>query len=148
MDQNERMRLQKQYEHYADGQILAMLGDGADAFVEGAYGLLEDEARRRGLSLDPRGQESVLKDPQLQGASAHGIDTQPAALVEIIVINDDADKKTVAALLEQTDIPYNFLNISVRGKELPVALMVDEERIDEAIKHMQQVPLSGSIVLW
>ncbi|MFA6385119.1 MAG: hypothetical protein WCY10_07130, partial [Candidatus Omnitrophota bacterium] len=53
MEQNERMRLKKQYEQYADAQILEMLEDGAGAFVAAANALLEEEAQIRGISPRP-----------------------------------------------------------------------------------------------
>jgi hypothetical protein len=148
MDQNERMRLKKQYEQYADGQILAMLGDGPDAFVEGAYSLLQEEAKRRAISLEQAGEQKAQKqEAQEQGEPA--IDqAQPETFVEILIINNDSDKQSAASLMEPTDIPYNFLNISVSSKDLPVSLMVDQRRMDEAIALLRELNFAGSIALW
>jgi hypothetical protein len=148
MEQNERMRLKKQYEQYADAQILSMLEDGPDAFVAGAYALLEEEATLRGISLksEPVGvDQKVGSSPEpLAGDGA----TQPEAFVEIMVVNHETDQRSVVSRMDSTDIPYHFMRISVTGKDLPVALMVDERRIDEAVGHLQQMSLEGSIVLW
>jgi hypothetical protein len=148
MEQNERMRLMKQYEQYADTQILSMLEDGPDAFVAGAYALLEQEAQRRGISLQsgaPGPDEEAPRQPE-SPASEELI--QPEAFVEIMVIDRDADQQSVTARLESTDIPYHFMRISVAGKDLPVALMVDQGRVEDAVAHLRQITFSGSIILW
>jgi hypothetical protein len=141
MEQNERMRLKKQYEQYADDQVLSMLEDGPDAFVAGAYDLLKEEAQFRGISLKSevsRPAESLPADEVLQ----------PEAFVEIMVVNNDADQRSVVARLDSRDIPYHFMKLSVAGKDLPVALMVDQQRIDETIEQLQNIPMTGSIILW
>ena len=148
MEQNERMRLKKQYEQYADAQILEMLEDGAGAFVAGAYALLEEEAQIRGIS--PRSgaagpDHGVLPPPEPLPADEGA---QPEAFVEIVVIGNDADQRAIASRLDSTDIPYHFMRISVAGKELPVALMVDQRRVDEAVGVLQRESWSGSIILW
>jgi hypothetical protein len=148
MDQNERMRLMKQYEQYADAQVLSMLEDGPDAFVAGAYALLEEEAQRRGIALPsdaPEPGEETSPQPEL--LSADDV-IQPEAFVEIMVINHDADQRSIASRLDSTDIPYHFMKISVTGKDLPLALMVDQRRVEEAIGQLRQITYSGSIILW
>ncbi|MCU0650959.1 MAG: hypothetical protein MUC52_01840 [Candidatus Omnitrophica bacterium] len=144
MEQNERMRLKKQYELYADDQILAMLADGPEAFVEGAYALLEQEADSRGIKKEAVRQQA---DNPAQDVSHHE-DQRPQTFIEVIIINSAADRDLVGAALEPADIPYNFLNISVSAKELPVALMIEDRRIEEAISILRQLSLPSSIVLW
>ncbi|MFA5099772.1 MAG: hypothetical protein WC547_02670 [Candidatus Omnitrophota bacterium] len=147
MDPNECVRLKQQYEQYADAQILSMLEDGPDAFVAGAYALLEEEALRRGISLKSEDPVPEHGAPQTQ-ESSWGEPIHPEAFVEIMVIDRDDDQRSVASRLESTDIPFHFMNISVAGKEFPVALMVDQRRIEEAVGQLRQLPLEGSIVLW
>jgi hypothetical protein len=152
MDQNERMRLKKQYEQYADGQILSMLEDGPDAFVAGAYALLEEEAQARGISAESRPSGGFSgpdqgSSPQPELLPADEV-IQPEAFVEIMVVNSDADQRSVTSRLDSTDIPYHFMKISVTGRDLPLALMVDQRRVEEAIGQLRQVPLAGSIILW
>jgi len=148
MDQNERMRLKKQYEQYADTQILSMLEDGPDAFVDGAYALLEEEAKLRGISLKtgepvPEQKPACPSAPQAAGDAG-----QPEAFVEIMVIDNDGDQRSVVSRLDTTDIPYHFMRISVTGKEYPVALMVDQLRVEDAIGVLRQLSWDGSIILW
>jgi len=147
MDQNERMRLKKQYEQYADAQILAMLGDGPGAFVEGAYALLQEEAKSRAISLEQvREQESQQQQAREQGYTADEIN--PETFVEILIINSDADKQSAASIMEKSNIPYHYLNISVSNKELPVSLMVGQRRIEEAIALLRELNFAASIALW
>ena len=148
MDQNERVRLKKQYEQYEDSQVLAMLEDGPEAFVAGAYALLEEEAQRRGISLNSEVAKADQKPAIIPTSSAAGDVIQPEAFVEIMVINHDADQQSVESRLEATDIQYHFMKISVAGKDLPLALMVDQQRIDEAIEQLKQLRFVGSILLW
>jgi hypothetical protein len=148
MDQNERLRLKKQYEQYADAQILAMLGDGHDAFVEGAYSLLQEEAKSRSISLEQvREQETQQPEPREQGDTAVD-EIDPETFVEILIINNDADRQSAASIMEGSNIPYHYLNISVSNKELPVSLMVGQRRIEEAIALLRPLNFSASIALW
>jgi hypothetical protein len=148
MDQNERLRLKKQYEQYADAQILAMLGDGPDAFVEGAYSLLQEEAKSRAISLEQvQEQEAQRQEAREQGDPAVD-ETDPETFVEILIINSDADRQSAASILEGSNIPYHYLNISVSNKELPVSLMVGQMRIKEAIELLRPLNFSASIALW
>jgi hypothetical protein len=145
VDQNERIRLQKQYEQYADSQVLAMLQDGPDAFVEGAYVLLEAEARRRGLSLQS---EDVETQARAEDVPQSPEVSQPDTFVEIMVINLETDRDAAAAQLEAAGVAHHFLQMSVTGKAMPLALMVDQRQIEAAIGKLQPVKFSGSIVLW
>ena len=148
MDQNERLRLKKQYEQYADGQILAMLGDGPDAFVEGAYSLLQEEAKSRAISLEQvREQEAQQQEAGHEDEPAID-ETQPETFVEILIINNDSDKQSAASIMEKSNIPYHYLNISVSNKELPVSLMVGQLRIEEAIALLRELNFAASIALW
>lgn len=147
MDQNERAKLQKLYEQYADAQVLELLGDGPDAFVEGAYALLEEEARRRGITLNAVPEN----EPEDDGSSAEHVPDageQPETFVEIMVINTDPDREAAVKALESAALAYHFMKMSMAGKDLPVALMVDQRRIEEAVAKLQQMDFSGSIVLW
>jgi len=148
MDQNERIRLKKQYEQYADTQVLLMLEDGPGAFVAGAYVLLQEEALRRGISLQSRPQQPEPDTSEPPESLPADEITQSQAFVEIMVINHDGDQQLVVSRLEQTDIPYHFMKISVVARDYPVALMVDQLRIEEAIKQLRQLVLTASIVLW
>jgi hypothetical protein len=148
MDQNERMRLKKQYEQYADGQILAMLGDGPDAFVEGAYSLLQEEAKSRAISLEQPRQQDAGQQGSGGKNDAAVDEMMPETFVEILIVNSDPDKQAVASILEPTDIPYHFLNISVSSKEMPVSLMVEQRRIEDAIALLRPLNFSASIALW
>lgn len=148
MDQRERLKLQKQYEQYADTQVLDLLRDGPGAFVDGAYDLLEQEARRRGIAPD----EPSAQQKDQEGRPAPALPGEdpglPEAFVEIAVINSDVDRSAVERAMEATGIPYHFMRMSMAGKELPLALMVDQGRIEDAVTALQPVPLSGSIALW
>ena len=147
MDQNERMKLQKTYERYEDSQVLAMLQDGPDAFVEGAYCLLEEEARRRGISIDAPVEDQA---PEAAPAAAQSEDGQAPqdTFVEIMVINDESDQQSVIREMEASGIAYHFMRMSFTGRPLPLALMVDQSGIDAAVARLQNVSLNQSIVLW
>ncbi|HNQ50860.1 MAG TPA: hypothetical protein PLP56_00545 [Candidatus Omnitrophota bacterium] len=147
MDQNERAKLQKLYEEYADAQVLELLGDGPDAFVEGAYALLEEEARRRGIALNAA-PEMEREDDGNPAAQVPGAEELPETFVEIMVIDTDEDREAAAKAMEAADIPYHFMKMSMAGKDLPVALMTDQRRIEEAVAKLQPVDFTGSIVLW
>ncbi|HOU36393.1 MAG TPA: hypothetical protein PLJ26_05165 [Candidatus Omnitrophota bacterium] len=147
MDQHEQLKLQKQYEQYADTQVLELLKDGPGAFVEGAYSLLEQEARRRGIAPDDppaRHRDEEKPSPEISAEDPG----QPEAFVEIVVVNSDVDRSAVERAMEEAGIPYHFMRMSMAGRELPVALMVDQGRIEDAVTALRPIPLSGSIPLW
>ncbi len=62
INQDEKLKFKKQYEALADGQLIQMLADGRDAYVEGAYELLREEAQRRGLEIKNPGQPEEKND--------------------------------------------------------------------------------------
>ena len=145
MDQNERERLKKQYAQYADSQIEDMLSDSPDAFVEGAYALLEAEAKARGISP---ADEQEPGSAAVEAVPAAGADSLPESFVQIIVINSLEDKQAAGACLDAAGIAYYSAKISVSDKDLPVALEVDQRRMEDAIKELSRVNLSKSITLW
>ncbi len=145
MNPEETMKFKKQYEALADSQLIQMLVEGSDAYVEGAYELLQAEAGRRGIEI----QATEIKDDQPQEQSFKESLSDVNDYVQLVIINHESDKALVEPLFNKTDITYFFQNLNIRGDiDLPVGLMVDQSKVEEAIALLKDFKFSGSIVLW
>ncbi len=148
MSLEEELKFKKQYEELADYQVTQMLADGREAYVEGAYELLQEEATRRGIKIE------VLPSPEVKTPASQeepapepGLDVN--TYVQLMIINQESDRAIVEELLKQTDIPYFFQNLNIRpDKDLPIGLMVDGERCEDTIDLLKNFKPASSILLW
>jgi hypothetical protein len=152
MSPEEKLKFKKQYEELADYQIIQMLSDGREAYVEGAYELLREEARRRGLEIEEKQvavdppEEPVEKIP-LQPSAEPEVDLN--AYVQMVIVNHESDRKTIASILDKTDIAYFFQNLHIYPHvELPAGLMVDQPRVGEVMELLKHFKPASSILLW
>jgi hypothetical protein len=152
MSLEEKLKFKKQYEELADHQITQMLAEDREAYVEGAYELLQEEAQRRGLEIEEKQavkdfpEEPVEKIP-LQPLAEPEVDVN--AYVQMAIVNDESDRRTIASVLDKTDIAYFFQNLHIYPQvELPVGLMVDQPRVGEVMELLKHFKPSASILLW
>jgi hypothetical protein len=148
MNQEEKNKFKEQYQDLTDGQLIQMLSEGVEAYVEGVYGLLQAEAERRGLELDsPVPLEAKNEEPENLAPSQEQLDVN--TYVQLAIINCEADRVLIESIFNPTDIPYYFQNLSIRpDKNLPVGFMVDNIRVEDAIELLRSFKPSGSIILW
>ena len=147
MDIEERIKLKKQYESLPDFQLSQMLADGKDSYVEGAYELLQEEAWRRGLEAEkPAVPQEKIEKPQLLHPAEPEVDVN--TYLQLIVINDESDRRIIDSRLSGAQIPYYFQNLHIRNQELPVGLMVDHLRFEDAIELLNDFKPANSIILW
>jgi hypothetical protein len=146
MTPEEKNKLKKQYESFTDGQISQMIFDGPQAYVEGAYELLQEEARRRGLEIgEPPAEEVKIFEEQPGGQPQPDVNTY----MQLAIINNQSDRSFIASLFDGTDIPYFFQNLHIRQDiDLPAGLMVDSLRVEESIELLKDFKPSSSILLW
>lgn len=69
--------------------------------------------------------------------------------VQLVIINHESDRAFIESLFNETDIPYFFQNLNIRRDiGLPLGLMVDQPRVEEAIELLKDFKSSVSITLW
>jgi hypothetical protein len=152
MNPEERSKFKKQYEELADYQITQMLADGREAYVEGAYELLQEEASRRGLEIgEKQSKEDYGKEPEAESPERPSVEPEVDlnAYVQMVIVNHEADRIYIQKLLERADIPYFFQNLNIRRDvDLPSGLMVDNPRVEEALDLLKDFKPINSIILW
>jgi hypothetical protein len=152
MDQDEKIELKRQYEKFADDQIIQMLAEGAGSFVEGAYELLRFEAERRRLPVAndaPPAAPLEENNKQPEKDPSHELQPDINTYVQLIIVNDDSDLGSIESIFNKTDIPYYFQNLNIRpDKSLPVGFMVDNARAEDAVELLRNFRPTGSIILW
>lgn len=149
MNQEEKDKFRKQYESFADSQLLQMFADGREAYVEGAYELLCEELQRRGIEVKDsvEAQEKEV-NPEAAAPSAE-LPLEINAYVQIIIINHESDRAFIESLLVSSGIPYFLQNLNIREHiALPVGLMVEQPKVEEAIELLKDFKSNGSIRLW
>jgi hypothetical protein len=148
MNQEEKNKFKKQYQDLTDGQLSEMLSEGIEAYVEGVYELLQAEAERRGLELDsPAPLEAKNEEPESLAPSQQQLDVN--TYVQLMIVNCEADRALIESIFNPTDIPYYFQNLNIRPeKSLPVGLMVDNIRVEDALELLRSFKPSESIILW
>jgi hypothetical protein len=144
----DNLRLKKQYADLADAQIAEMLGEGKEAYVQGAFELLQEEARSRGLEINrPPAQEKEVIKPQLLPEFEPEIDVN--TYVQLVIVTQESDRAFIESLFERTDISYFFQNLNIRRENsLPAGFMVDSPRVEDAIELLKDFKPSSSILLW
>jgi hypothetical protein len=152
MNPEEKSAFKKQYEELADYQIIQMLADGREAYVEGAYELLQEEASRRGIEIEGK---QGIENPgeELSEASLARPSIEPEVdlntYVQIIIVNHESDREFIQKVLEGSDIPYFFQNLNIRRDvDLPAGLMVENPRVEEALDLLKDFKPINSIILW
>lgn len=148
MNSEDKLKLKKQYADLADGQIVGMLGEGKEAYVEGAFELLQEEARNRGLEMNnPPEQEKEIIKPQPLPELEPEIDVNTYS--QLVIVTAESDRALIETLFKNTDISYFFQNLNIRrDNPLPVGFMVESLRVEDAIELLKDFKPSSSILLW
>jgi hypothetical protein len=152
MSPEEKDKLIKQYARLSDSQLKGMLADGKDAYVEGAFGLLQEEAGRRGLEIEEEQEEENYKEEpkeKLPSQPSAEPEVDLNAYVQMVIVNHESDRDAIRSILDKADIAYFFQNLHIYPNvELPVGLMVDEPRVREVMELLKNFKPSDSIILW
>ena len=143
MDMQERLRLKNKYSQMPDEELESMLQEGKGAFREGIYGLLQEEAEKRGIEF-----KEVLEKQELKQAAKLEQEIKVPTFVQLIIITDAADVSILESMLDSAGISYYFQSLSFRGKDLPTSLMIEEPRVEDAINLLKDFKPKGGIVLW
>jgi hypothetical protein len=148
MAPEEKLKFKKQYELLMDGQIIQMLADGSEAYVEGAFELLQEEAMRRGLEIEkPEAPQQKAVLPPVPAPAESEIDVN--TYVQLVIINNGSDRAFIESLFAGSDILYYLQNLNIRRDiDLPVGLMVESQRVEDAIELLKDFKPSASLLLW
>ncbi|MGE5308666.1 MAG: hypothetical protein ACM3OC_06255 [Deltaproteobacteria bacterium] len=145
MDDSELKKLRERYSRMSDEEIKQLLLAGSDEFEPDAYNLLVEEARKRQVEIGAEIAASEKDEPEAQALEK---ELEQEDFAELMVINDAEEARTVKKKLENSAINYYFQSISYRGKELPVALLVQQSKADDAVGLLKDTAFKSSIVLW
>lgn len=143
MEMREILELKKKYSALPDEEIIDMLLEGKDSYVEGAYELLLTEAKGRGIEGKLQKTE-IAKEAFVPDEAG----PEPETFVQIMIVNNEADLVFLKSILEREGILHFFQDLSLRGASLPVSLMVAESQVDKVRGICKDFKPGGSIVLW
>jgi len=137
MDMQLRSKLKEKYSLVPDEELIDMAREGSQSYAEGAYGLLLDEIKKRGIEEKPEGARSVSVD-----------EAKADTFAELAIIINQQDKDALESAFGVTDIPFYFQSLNIRGKDWPVALMVEQSRVEDAVELLKDFKPNGGIILW
>lgn len=146
MDMRERMELKKKYAALPDEEIINMLLEGKDSYVEEAYELLLSEARARGIEgklKEETAQEEIPVEPVLED-----VKEEPETFAQVMIVNSESDLAFLKSLLEEERILYFFQDLSLKGANLPVSLMLAESQVKKVMDLLRDFKPADSIALW
>lgn len=143
MEMRERLELKKKYAALPDDEIIDMLLEGKDSYVEGAYELLLTEAKERGIE----GKLQQTEDTK-EAYATDEAEPEPETFVQIMIVNNEADLAFLKSILERADMLHFFQDLSLIGASLPVSLMVAESQVDKIKGLLKDFKPGGSIILW
>lgn len=146
MEMREILELKKKYSALPDEEIIDMLREGKGGYVEGAYELLLSEAKERGIGdrlEDNKETQEVQENPALNSPQA-----EPETFVQLMIINNETDFGFLKSVLGEAGIVYYSQDLSLRGANLPVSLMVVESQVKKTIDLLKDFKPNGSIALW
>lgn len=145
MDEKALRALREKYSRMEDEELKQLLLAGKDEFEPEAFNLLVEEARKRQLEL---GAEIAASEKSEPPAQAMERELEQENFAELVVCNDREDRALIGKKLEGAGINFYFQPISYTGKELPVALFVQQSRVEETIALLRDFSPRASIVLW
>lgn len=145
MENNEVNKLREKYSRISDEELKELLLAGRGEFEPEAYNLLVEEARKRQVELGTEIAASQKDEPE---APALAEELREESYAELAVVNHPEDLACIKESLDATDINYYFQPISYTGKELPVALLVQQSRAGDAIDLLSRFSPKSTIVLW
>lgn len=148
MEMTERMELKKKYSSLPDETISEMLLEGRDSYVAEAYELLLSEAKQRGIESRLEESEKPKENVIMDEKYADEAKTEVPTFIQIMIVNDNDDVKSVTNLFEGADESYYFQDLSLKGEALPVSLMVAEPFLDKAKGLLADFKPNNSIILW
>ena len=149
MDEQTRSTLKKRYAEITDYELTELLSEGKDAYEPEAYDMLLSEARNRGM-------EEQTEEETIEGKDNAGAVSVPAekennidTFVELVIVVNDKDRDALEEMMNSAGIDYYFQNMNFRGKDWPVALMVDQDKADDTVELLtNKFNPSGSLILW
>lgn len=145
MDANDLNRLRKRYAQLSDEEIKEMLYAGKEGFEPEAFTLLVEEGHKRQVAL---GNDIASAEENVPPAQAIEKELEEVSYAELMVVNDPEDVIATRQAIGKAGINFYMQPISYTAKELPVALMVQQDRAEEAIGILQELTFRQSIVLW
>lgn len=145
MEDSLLQKLREKYGRMSDEELKELLLAGKDEFEPEAFALLTEEARRRQVEL---GTEIAAAEQGEPAAPSMEREIEQENYAELMVINDQEDLEAVRKLLSKAGIAFYFQQISYTGRELPLALFVQQSRAGEAIGIFEGFKPKASIVLW
>ena len=145
MDAKELGIVREKYGRMEDEELKQLLLAGKDEFEPEAFNLLVEEARKRQMELGAEIAASEKSEPPAQALER---ELEQENYAELIVCNDREDCDLIRRRLEGAGINFYFQPISYTGKELPLALLVQQSRAEEAIALLRDFSPRSSIVLW
>ena len=145
MEANELQKLRAKYARLTDEEVKELLYAGKEGFEEEAFNLLVEEASKRQMELK---NDIVAAEQNVTPSQSIEKELTEETYAELVVANDPADVEAIRQSLAAAGMNFYFQPISYAAKDLPVALMVQQDRAQEAIELIQKLTLRQSIVLW
>ncbi len=146
MDIQQRSKLKEKYSLVPDEELIDMAREGSQSYAEGAYGLLLDEIKKRGIEEGMEGIKSVPAEPEKSGLTND--EAKVDTFAELAVIINQQEKDSLGSALGAAGIPFYFQSLNIRGKDWPVALMVEQSRVEDAVELLKNFKPDGGIILW
>ena len=146
MDIQQRSKLKEKYSLMQDEELISMAQEGSQSYAEGAYGLLLDEIKKRGIEERPEGVKSLPVEAEKSGLAND--EAKVDTFVELTIIINQQDKDSLESVFGATDIPFYFQSLNIRGKDWPVSLMVEQSRVEDAVELLKDFKPNGGIILW
>lgn len=130
MKEEEKLRLKKLYAELPEQQLLDMLSEDETGYQEGAYELLLEEAKKRGM------EEKIAGIIKIKNGTREAKRAQPEEFKQIFETYNKADIAFLKSLLEANGI--NFIvenenyNIIRPLSGVPIILKVEARQLDDA----------------
>ena len=145
MDEQKRLFLKKKFAEISDYELTEFLSAGKEEYEPESYDLLLAEARKRGIE----GQAEEIREEMNQEEEAPvEAENNVEAFVELVIVVNDKDKQAIESILNPAGIQYYFQEMNIRGKEWPIALMVEQFRFEDAVESLtKNFNTAGSLIL-
>jgi len=135
MDLEEKARLQKYYAGLAEKELIEMILEGEKDYQEGAYALLQEEARRRGIEEKVEKICKAFEAQQKSGGEA-GQELPPDEFATLFETYNNSDVAFIRSILQANDIEFFVDNESFNAIQplatAPIIVKVKAAQLEEA----------------
>ena len=133
MEYQERLRLKKLYEQYSEEALLEMLSEGRQAYQEGVYELILEEAKKRGLEEKiEEVEKNKIEKESLRPEENDLVTVHAGSLLEVQLLRSLLETEGIAVFLKDEILGTHAPAYAAAGGVGAIKVVIAKKDLDRA----------------